>query len=112
MWELWTKTNYVGTQAMVVDDDGIVSKPAFTISYPVRLPIADDLRVQSGRTIAYAGTSSGQIVRYEICVGSSCSTGGATTTTVTTTTSAGPSSTSITTTSKTRVTTTTSPSTS
>jgi len=78
LWEIWTKTSYVKTQAMVVDDNGAVSQQLLTSGYPVRLPIADDLRTVGDRAIAYSGTPGGQIVRYEICTGSSCA-GAATT---------------------------------
>lgn len=81
LWEVWTKTSYVRTQAMVVDDNGAMLQPLLTSGYPVRLPIADDLRTVGDRAIAYAGTTSGQLVRFEICTGSNCPTGVAASTT-------------------------------
>jgi len=72
LWELWTPSRYVSSHAMVVNDDGVVTQETATLNYPVRLPLQDDLRIKNGRAIAYAGTSSGQITRYEFCVGPSC----------------------------------------
>jgi hypothetical protein len=72
--EIWTKTSYVRTEAMIVDDNGSVTS-RYSVDYPVQLPIADDLRMVGGRAIAYAATA-GQIIRYEICAGSSCSQAG------------------------------------
>jgi hypothetical protein len=78
LWEMWTKSSYVKTQAMVVNKDGTVIQQAFDLSYNLRLPFTDDLITRYDSTqditkiIAYTG-EGGKLVRYEICSGASCS---------------------------------------
>jgi len=72
VWELWTKSAYVKSQAMVVDDAGSAIQQVFDIGYPLQLPFADNMLIIGGKAVAYAGTTEGQIIRYEICTGSQC----------------------------------------
>jgi len=72
LWEVWSPASFVSTHAMTVNDDGVVVQEKEMLNYPMRLPIQDDLRVKDGRAVAYAGSKSGHIIRYEVCVGSSC----------------------------------------
>jgi len=74
-WEIWSSAAYRYSQCMLVDDDGAVVQGPWTVGYGVRLAIQDDLRVVAGRAVAYAGTTDGRIIRYELCGGGECPTG-------------------------------------
>lgn len=72
-FEVWTRSEFVRTEFMVVDATGAVLTNRWQTGFPMRLAIADDGAVIGGKAIAYAGTSEGSIVRYEICADASCS---------------------------------------
>uniref|UniRef100_A0A7S4Q871 Uncharacterized protein n=1 Tax=Alexandrium monilatum TaxID=311494 RepID=A0A7S4Q871_9DINO len=70
-WEVWTRTNYVRTQLMLVDANGAQLLSPWSLSPPMRLAIQDDLFVLGDRAVAYAG-ASGKLLRYEVCGGGGC----------------------------------------
>jgi len=69
-WELWSETEYQSTQLAVLDSTTMQLEPV-NLGYDMVLPIQDDLRpaFSGNRTVAYAGTSDGNLIRYEICAG-------------------------------------------
>jgi len=71
-WEVWTETAYKYSQMMVVDDSGVEQTSPWSLAYPVRLAIQDDLHVKGGRAVAYAGSPDGLLIRYELCSGGDC----------------------------------------
>mmetsp|Transcript_15175 Transcript_15175/g.38539 ORF Transcript_15175/g.38539 Transcript_15175/m.38539 type:complete len:522 (+) Transcript_15175:1145-2710(+) len=67
-WELWSESDYVETQFMLVDDAGSVVKPITKINFPARLAIQDDIRVVGSNIVAYAGSAEGHLVRFDLCL--------------------------------------------
>jgi hypothetical protein len=75
LFEIWTASDYVKTRVMEVDGSGAITQQPFDLSYAFQLPFADELVLKQGKIIAYSGSDLGQLIRYEMCLGSSCSSG-------------------------------------
>jgi len=72
-FEVWTPTEFVRTEFMVVDANGGVVAERWHVCFPMRLAIADDGALIGGKAVAYAGGPGGRLIRYEICADTSCS---------------------------------------
>ncbi|CAJ1394400.1 unnamed protein product [Effrenium voratum] len=77
LYELWSATAYTRSQFMVVDTSGNVVRSATDLATSLKLPFADQVVASNGRAVAYVGTKDNWLVRYELCVGSSCEASGA-----------------------------------
>lgn len=69
-WEIWTGTEFLYNELMIVDSDGKVVKPKWRVDFPMRLSIQDELFLtEDNHVLAYTGTVAGQIVRFKLCLG-------------------------------------------
>jgi len=80
VWEVWSGTSYKRSEYMVVDQDGAILQPEASLAFPMKLPFADDVHLRSGKAVAYVGSSTKQLVRFEFCT-EGCELPAATTTT-------------------------------
>ena len=66
-WEAWTATKYQRSEYMIIDAEGTTVRGQSTWSFPLKLPLADDVHLVNGKAIAYVGSTQNKLVRYEFC---------------------------------------------